>query len=78
MSKLSDDDLMEAVHDLMHLARAQLLRHMPDDGLGPMEGRALGFFVRHPGSTQTDHHVAAIFRRGQHGRESGQRLSGTA
>ena len=51
MSKLSDDDLMEAVHDLMHLARAQLLRHMPDDGLGPMEGRALGFFVRHPGST---------------------------
>lgn len=54
MTKLSDDDLMEAVHDLMHLARAQLLRHMPDDGLGPMEGRALGFFVRHPGSTQTD------------------------
>lgn len=54
MTRLSDDDLMEAVHELMHQARSQLRRHMPDDGLGPMEGRALGFFVRHPGSTQTD------------------------
>ena len=54
MTRPPDDDLMEAVHELMHLARSQLRHHMPDDGLGPMEGRALGFFVRHPGSTQTD------------------------
>ena len=54
MKKHPDDDVMEAVHELMHLARSQQRRQMPDDGLHPMEGRALGFFVRHPGSTQSD------------------------
>ncbi|MGM9425536.1 MarR family winged helix-turn-helix transcriptional regulator [Hydrogenophaga sp. MI9] len=54
MKKHPDDDLMEAVHELMHLARSQQRRHMPDDGLHPMEGRALGFFVRRPGATQSD------------------------
>lgn len=54
MHKHPDDDLMEAVHELMHLARSQQRRHMPDDGLHPMEGRALAFFVRRPGATQSD------------------------
>lgn len=54
MKKSPHDDLMEAVHELMHLARAQQRRQMPDDGLHPMEGRALAFFVRRPGATQSD------------------------
>lgn len=54
MPKDPDDDLLEAVHELMHLARSQQRRHMPDDGLHPMEGRALAFFVRRPGATQSD------------------------
>lgn len=54
MIKAPDDDLLEAMHELMHLARSLQRRQMPDDGLHPMEGRALGYFVRHPGHTQSD------------------------
>jgi DNA-binding MarR family transcriptional regulator len=54
MRRCPDDELMEAMHELMHLASSLQRRQMPDEGLHPMEGRALGFFVRHPGSTQSD------------------------
>lgn len=54
MSPTRDHEWLEALHDLMHLARSMQRRDMPDDGLQPMEGRALGFFVRHPGSTQSE------------------------
>lgn len=50
------DDVLEAVHAVMHLARARqqaLLRDSPH-GLSGMEGRVLGFFARHPGATQTE------------------------
>lgn len=54
MPKNTHDDVMEAMHELMHLARALQRRNMPDDGLHPVEGKALGYFVRNPGGTQSD------------------------
>jgi DNA-binding MarR family transcriptional regulator len=50
------DDVLEAVHALMHLFRARQYRALKDgeQELGPMEGKALGFFARHPGATQRD------------------------
>jgi DNA-binding MarR family transcriptional regulator len=52
------DDVLEAMHQLMHLARARQHAALPGaDGapvLTPMEGRVLGFFARHPGATQRD------------------------
>lgn len=55
-SSEASDDLLEAMHELLHLARA---RHRQpggdgDHSLGAMEGRALGYFLRHPGHTQSD------------------------
>jgi DNA-binding MarR family transcriptional regulator len=57
------DGIMEAMHSLMHLYRAQRLRALRDAGheLAPMEGRVLGFLHRHPGATQSE--VAAHFGR---------------
>ncbi len=48
-----DEDVLEAVHDVMHLFRAQqyrVLRDGPHD-LTHMDGKVLGFFARHPGAT---------------------------
>jgi len=55
-SNEAHEDLLEAMHELLHLARG---RHRQpgadsDPGLGAMEGRALGYFLRHPGHTQSD------------------------
>lgn len=47
------DDVLEAMHTVMHLARARhhaLLREGGHD-MPPMEGKVLGFFARQPGAT---------------------------
>jgi DNA-binding MarR family transcriptional regulator len=66
MSKLVDqvnqnpgrpvDDVLESMHAIMHLYRSaqhRSLRGGPND-LAHMEVKALGFFARHPGATQSD------------------------
>ncbi|WP_341677013.1 MarR family transcriptional regulator [Niveibacterium sp. SC-1] len=49
-------DALEALHELTHAIRAHLHRPRREDANAPppMEARALGFFMRHPGATQTD------------------------
>jgi len=48
--------VLESVHAVMHLFRARQYRALKDSAqdLGHMEGKALGFFARHPGATQRD------------------------
>lgn len=58
VNKLGDapaEDVLEAIHGLMHLFRTQQYRAVRDApaGLGHMEGKVLGFFARHPGATQS-------------------------
>jgi DNA-binding MarR family transcriptional regulator len=50
------DDVLEAIHAVMHLVRSQQYRTA---GAGPqdlthMDGKVLGFFARHPGATQSE------------------------
>jgi len=50
------DDVFECIHTVMHLFRAQqykVLREGEHD-LTHMENKALGFFARNPGATQSD------------------------
>jgi DNA-binding MarR family transcriptional regulator len=49
-------DVFEALHGLMHLARARQSKGMDGAllGLSPSEGKTLGFFARQPGATQSD------------------------
>ena len=50
------DDVMESIHTVMHLFRAQqyrALRGGPHE-LTHMDSKVLGFFARHPGATQSD------------------------
>jgi DNA-binding MarR family transcriptional regulator len=52
----SDDDVLELVHSVMHEYRSlqyRFLRDGPHD-ITHMDGKVLGFFGRHPGSTQSD------------------------
>jgi len=52
----SADDVLETMHAIMHLYRSvqqRSLRDSPND-LAHMEVKALGFFARHPGATQSD------------------------
>ncbi|WP_342130831.1 MarR family winged helix-turn-helix transcriptional regulator [Hydrogenophaga sp. OTU3427] len=80
MSKLVDtvkqstpgpaDDVLEAVHTVMHLFRAQQYRVLRD---GPhnvthMDGKVLGFFARHPGATQSELATHSGRDKGQIGR----------
>jgi DNA-binding MarR family transcriptional regulator len=49
-------DVLESMHAIMHLYRSaqqRSLRDGPND-LAHMEVKALGFFARHPGATQSD------------------------
>jgi len=51
-----DGEVFEAIHEIMHLFRAQQYRTMratPHE-LTHMENRALGYVARHPGATQRD------------------------
>lgn len=56
MDGTTPDDVLEAVHAVMHRVRS--LQHQALRGgeheLGPMEARVLGFFARHPGGTQRE------------------------
>jgi DNA-binding MarR family transcriptional regulator len=50
------DEVLETMHAIMHLYRSaqqRSLRDGPND-LAHMEVKALGFFARHPGATQSD------------------------
>lgn len=49
-------DVLELVHGVMHLYRAQQLQALRhgDQGVTHMESKVLGFFARHPGGTQSE------------------------
>jgi DNA-binding MarR family transcriptional regulator len=51
-----EDDVLEVIHAVMHQVRARHARTGEDDtqAIGHMERKALGFFARHPGTTQSD------------------------
>jgi DNA-binding MarR family transcriptional regulator len=54
-AEATSDDVVEAIHEVMHLYRARrlrVLREGPHD-VTHMEAKVLGFFARHPGATQT-------------------------
>lgn len=63
----ADDDVLEAVHAVMHLFRARQYRALRERGedLTHMDGKVLGYFARHPGATQRE---LAL----QSGRDKGQ------
>lgn len=51
-----DGDVLDIVHTVMHQVRSHMHRHLrggPHD-ITPMDARALGYFGRHPGATQSD------------------------
>ena len=49
-------EVFETIHDLLHLYRGRRQRELQADmgGLTPMEVKALGYFGRRPGATQSD------------------------
>lgn len=55
-SAVSDDELLDAVHALMHAVRGRLQASGREDAsaLTPLEGRVLGYFAHHPGATLRD------------------------
>jgi DNA-binding MarR family transcriptional regulator len=50
------DDVLETMHAIMHLYRSAQQRGLRDgpNDLAHMEVKALGFFARHPGATQSE------------------------
>jgi DNA-binding MarR family transcriptional regulator len=56
MRPAPEEDVMDHLHALMHLFKSSMRQALAgsQDGVGPMEARALGFFARHPGSTQSE------------------------
>lgn len=64
---LPDNDVLEAMHAVVHAFRSKLLRGETDQprDLSPMEGKALGYFASHPGATQSDLATHAGRDRGQ-------------
>ena len=52
----SAEDVFESIHAVMHLFRAEQYRVLRDGphALSHMESKALGYFARHPGATQSD------------------------
>jgi DNA-binding MarR family transcriptional regulator len=50
------DDVLETIHAVMHLFRAQQYRTLRDGphDLTHMDGKVLGFFARHPGATPSE------------------------
>jgi len=51
-----DEDVLEAIHTVMHLFRSRQHRVLRDGqhDVSHMESKALGFFARHPGATLSD------------------------
>ena len=56
MNSSTPSDVFDAMHDLMHVYRAHMVRAMASvqPGLTLNEVRALGFIGRHPGATQKE------------------------
>lgn len=56
LSPSKDDEVLEALHAVMHAFRSRQHRQLRDSvqEVGPMEIRALRFFARHPGATQRE------------------------
>ncbi len=56
MKRSANTEVLDHIHALMHGLRRHLQEAMRDagEGLGPMEARCLGFFMRHDGATQSD------------------------
>lgn len=50
------DEVFESIHAIMHFYRSRQYRALRDGGheLTHMETKALGYFARHPGATQSD------------------------
>ena len=50
------DDVFESIHTVMHLFRSEQYRVLREGryNLTHMEGKILGFFIRHPGATLRD------------------------
>jgi DNA-binding MarR family transcriptional regulator len=56
MTRHANTEVLDRLHTLMHGLRRHLQEAMRHDGegLGPMEARCLGYFMRHDGATQSD------------------------
>ncbi len=56
MTRQANTEVLDRLHTLMHGLRRHLQEAMRHDGegLGPMEVRCLGYFMRHDGATQSD------------------------
>lgn len=56
MTRQANTEVLDRLHTLMHGLRRHLQEAMRHDGegLGPMEARCLGYFMRHDGATQSD------------------------
>jgi DNA-binding MarR family transcriptional regulator len=56
MTRQANTEVLDRLHNLMHSLRRHLQETMRHDGegLGPMEARCLGYFMRHDGATQSD------------------------
>jgi DNA-binding MarR family transcriptional regulator len=65
-----DDEVLEAIHGVMHQVRSQQFRALRDGehGVTHMEARTLGFFARHPGATLSELVAHAGRDKGQLGR----------
>lgn len=52
----AEDDVLEAIHGIMHVVRARQFRTLRDgtSGLTHMETKVLGFFCRNPGATLSE------------------------
>ena len=56
MTRHANTEVLDRLHTLMHGLRRHLkeaMRHEAE-GLGPMEARCLGYFMRHDGATQSE------------------------
>lgn len=56
MTRTTTTDVLDRMHTLMHGLRRHLQEaaRVDGEGLGPMEIRCLGYFMRHDGATQSD------------------------
>lgn len=56
MTRHANTEVLDRLHTLMHGLRRHLQEAVREDGegLGPMEARCLGYFMRHEGATQSD------------------------
>lgn len=56
MTRQANTEVLDRLHTLMHSLRRHLQEAMRHDGegLGPMEARCLGYFMRHDGATQSE------------------------